>query len=534
MVQNKIIFVIGGVMSGIGKGIVVASIASILKDCGLKVNTIKLDPYLNVDAGTINPFEHGETYVTSDGLESDLDLGHYERFTNIKTTKNSIITSGKIYQTIISKERKGEYLGQTVQMIPHVSNEIIQFIKRDVYKYDITICEIGGTVGDIESMVHMEAIRQILFENQQNAIIVFLTYIPHIHVTDEFKTKPAQESIKTLLHAGLQPNLILCRYEHTETNPAFINKISLYSNVPRNRIFLAPNVDNIYKLPYLYSQQGLHHELLSALNIFGYKHMLQNTGNIYRTLLCLDETITINAVIKYGYSDAYVSLTEALKHAAYHIGKNIKINWIDVRNMTPENVVAELNNHCAILVPGGFGVSGVENKIEAIHYARTHRIPFLGICYGMQLMAVEFARNVLCIEHATTEEIDESKQYPHIVHIIDETETSLGGTMRLGEYVGNTIPGTMAYKVYGTGFVERHRHRYEINTSYKCVLEESGLVFSGISECGKYMEIAEIVGHDFFVGVQFHPEFNTCIFSPNPIILEFVKQAYTYQYNHTL
>jgi len=368
-----------------------------------------------------------------------------------------------------------------------------------------------------------------LFENQNNAIIVFLTYIPHIHVTDEFKTKPAQESIKTLLHTGLQPNIIMCRYEQSELEPSFINKISLYSNVGRNKIFLAPNVDNIYKLPYLYAQQGLHHELLSALNIFGYKQSLQNSNHIYRILSCLDETITINVVVKYGYIDAYVSLAEALKHAAYHISKNININWIDVRNMCCDELYSSLNNGYSILVPGGFGVSGVENKIEAIHYARTHNVPFLGICYGMQLMAVEFARNVLKIENATTEEIDVSNQYPHIVHIINEHETSLGGTMRLGEYAGNTIPGTLAHKVYGSTFVERHRHRYEINYEYKHAFEIYKFVYSGISVCGKYMEIAELTDHDFFVGVQFHPEFNTCIFNPNPILMEFVKQSYNYQ-----
>jgi len=529
--ENKIIFVIGGVMSGIGKGIIVASLASILKACGLKVNTIKMDPYLNVDAGTMNPFEHGETYVTSDGLEADLDLGHYERFTNKKTTKNSIITSGKIYKRILAKERKGNYLGSTVQMIPHVTNEIINFIKKDVDNYDITICEIGGTVGDIESMVHMEAIRQLKGSQCSNDItILFLTYIPFLQVTDEFKTKPAQDSVRALLHTGLQPDFILCRFENNVIQPSFGKKISLYSNVPENRIFMAPNVDNIYKIPYLYAKQNMHKEILTHMSINRFNENLENITKIYNTLENLDDTIHINMVIKYGYADAYISLAESLKHAAYHLGKNIKFNWIDVRNMDKNQVKKELEkSKYAILVPGGFGESGIENKITAINYARTNNVPFLGICYGMQLMAIEFARNVLNIKNANTEEIDPSENSTHIVHIINRDEKNIGGTMRLGDYNGIVTPNTIAHKAYGDEFVERHRHRYEINTEFRDQFEKNGLIFSGTSEDNIYMEIAEISNLDFFVGVQYHPEFNTSIFEPNKIILAFIKKAYEYQ-----
>lgn len=533
--KGKIIFVVGGVMSGIGKGIIVSSIASILIDCGLKVNTIKLDPYLNVDAGTINPFEHGETYVTKDGLEADLDLGHYERFTNCKTTKNSIITSGKIYQNIIQKERRGEYLGSTVQMIPHVSNEIIHFINLDVEKYDITLCEIGGTVGDIESMVHMEAIRQIKGSLPTNdCLILFLTYIPFLQITDEFKTKPAQDSIKTLLQTGLQPDMIICRYENISVeNTQFTKKISLYSNVHHSKIFLAPNIDNIYKLPYIYSKQGIHKQILDSLCITNYNTELYNINKIYGILENLDDTININLVVKYGYADAYLSLIEALKHAAYSINKNIKINWIDVRDITGEEIVRLLReNAYAILIPGGFGVSGVENKIRALHYARTENIPCLGICYGMQLMAIEYARNVVGLRDATSEELD-PQSTTHIVHIINRDETNVGGTMRLGDYKGVVVVvknGTNAEKIYGDGgFEERHRHRYEINTEYKELLENHGFIFSGISEDGNYIEIGEVPSLDFYMGVQFHPEFNTCIFRPNKIIVEFVKKSYEYQ-----
>ena len=518
-------------MSGIGKGIIVASLASILKACGLKVNTIKMDPYLNVDAGTMNPFEHGETYVTSDGLEADLDLGHYERFTNKKTTKNSIITSGKIYKHIITKERKGNYLGSTVQMVPHVTNEIIEFIKRDVENYDITICEIGGTVGDIESMVHMEAIRQLKGSKCSNDItILFLTYIPFLQVTEEFKTKPAQDSVRALLHTGLQPDFILCRFENMSVQASFGKKISLYSNVPENRVFLAPNVDNIYKIPYLYAKQNMHKEILTHLGIQKVNEKLDNITKIYNTLENLDDTININIVIKYGYADAYISLAESLKHAAYYLGKNIKFNWIDVRKMDKDDVKKELEkNKYAILVPGGFGESGIENKITAINYARINDVPFLGICYGMQLMAIEFARNKLNIKNANTEEIDPSNKSTHIVHIINRDEENIGGTMRLGDYEGIVKPNTNAYKAYGNKFVERHRHRYEINTKYRNQFEENGLIFSGTSEDEVYMEIAEISDLDFFVGVQYHPEFNTSIFEPNKIILAFIEKAYKYQ-----
>lgn len=518
-------------MSGIGKGIIVASLASILKACGLKINTIKMDPYLNVDAGTINPFEHGETFVTSDGLEADLDLGHYERFTEKKTTKDSIMTSGKIYQKIINDERKGKYIGHTVQMIPHVTNEIINFIKKNMNEYDITICEIGGTVGDIESMVHMEAIRQLKGHlESQNIITIFLTYIPFLQITSEFKTKPAQDSVKTLLHTGLQPDVIICRFENMTTDPTFTKKISMYSNVQPNRIFLAPNVDNIYKIPYIYANQHMHTEVLKLLNINDYTENLNHIEKIYKILNNLDDTITINMIIKYGYSDAYISLAEALKHAAYNLRKNIKFNWIDVRSMTKHELlkVLEKNNN-AMLVPGGFGESGVENKITAINYARINNIPFLGICYGMQLMAIEYARNVLGIKNANTEEIDPSNNSEHIVHIINKDEENIGGTMRLGDYKGIVRPGTLAHKMYGNYFIERHRHRYEINTQYREKFEKNGFIFSGTSEDNVYMEIAEITDMNFFVGVQYHPEFNTSIFKPNEVILYFVKKAREYQ-----
>jgi CTP synthase len=533
--DNKIIFVIGGVMSGIGKGIIVASVATILKSSGLKVNTIKMDPYLNIDAGTMNPFEHGETFVTSDGLEADLDLGHYERFTNKKTNKNSIITSGKIYQHIINKERKGEYLGHTVQLIPHFTNEIIDFVYKDSDDYDITICEIGGTVGDIESMAHMEAIRQMKGTTcNTNVLIIFLTYIPFLEITEEFKTKPAQDSVKNLLHTGLTPDIILCRYEKMIEKPEFINKISLFSNVPKNRIFLAPNVDNIYKLPYIYAEQNIHKEILDILKIKSKKENMDNINKVYKTLNNLQETININLIIKYGYADAYISLGEALKHAAYHLGNNIKFNWIDIRKMEKNDLIKKLEkDNYAILVPGGFGESGIENKITALNYARTNNIPTLGICYGMQLMAIEFARNVLGISNANTQEIDPSNKSTHIVHIINKDEKNLGGTMRLGDYEGVIKPNTIAEKIYGSKFIERHRHRYEINTDFRKDFEEKGFNFSGTSGNDVYMEISEIKDLDFFVGVQYHPEFNSSIFEPNPVILEFIKHAYAYEFEHS-
>jgi CTP synthase len=526
--KTKYIFVTGGVMSGIGKGIIIASLASLLRECGLKLTIKKMDPYLNIDSGTMNPFEHGETFVTRDGLEADLDLGHYERFTDIHTNKNSIITSGKVYMSIFGKERKGEYLGQTVQMIPHVSNEMKGFIQRDSDKYDVILVEIGGTVGDIEGMIHIEAIRQMIGEfGRENIINIHLTYIPFLKVSDEFKTKPAQDSIKKLMQSGIQADIIVCRYEQNDT-PTFGKKIALFSNVDEQNIIMAPNIDNIYKLPYLYYKQGFHKRVLELMHM---KRDLPRTrwNDIYNKLSNLKSKLTVNLVIKYGYGDAYISLVEALKHAAYSIDKDVELNWIDARHITQKELSAKLKTiKGGILVPGGFGEAGIENKILAIKYAREHNIPFLGICYGMQLMAIEFARHLLHIKDATTQEVDPEHNFPHIVHIINENESNLGGTMRLGDYEGETKKGSIAHKVYGNKFVERHRHRYEINTKYRPELEKHGLVFTGTSGNETYMEIAEIPKNNFMVGVQYHPELNSTIFKPNLIITEFIKAVNKY------
>jgi CTP synthase len=527
--MTKYIFVTGGVMSGIGKGIIIASLASLLRECGLKLTIKKMDPYLNIDSGTMNPFEHGETFVTRDGLEGDLDLGHYERFTDIKTNKNSIITSGKIYMAIFEKERRGEYLGHTVQMIPHVSNEMKAFIQKDNNLYDIILVEVGGTVGDMEGMIHTEAIRQMIGEyGRENILNIHLTYIPFLKVSDEFKTKPAQDSIKKLMQTGIQADIIVCRYEQDD-NPTFGKKISLFSNVNEKNIIMAPNIDNIYKLPYIYFKQGFHKRVLKCLNIK--KDLIKTKWkDIFNKLNNLKSSLTINLVIKYGYGDAYISLVEALKHAAYSINKNIKFNWIDARHINEKDLLLKLkNSEGGILVPGGFGETGIENKIIAIKYARENNIPFLGICYGMQLMAIEYARNILKIKNATTQEVDMENKFPHIVHIINENEANLGGTMRLGDYEGETTKGSIAKKTYGNKFIERHRHRFEINTNYRPELEKNGLIFTGTSGNDTYMEIAEIPKNDFMVGVQFHPELNSTIFNPNPIIVEFIKAVNKYE-----
>jgi len=523
--MTKYIFITGGVMSGIGKGIIIASLASLLQENGIKLTIKKMDPYLNIDAGTMNPFEHGETFVTQDGLEADLDLGHYERFTTIKTNKNSLITSGKIYQSIFEKERKGEYLGHTVQMIPHVSNEIKAFIQRDSSKYDVILIEIGGTVGDIEGMIHTEAIRQMIGEfGRKNIVNIHLTYIPFLKVSDEFKTKPAQDSIKKLMQAGIIPDIVVCRYESDDT-PNFAKKISLFSNVDEKNVIMAPNIDNIYKLPYIYFKQGFHKNVMNLLKLKIKNPVKSKWKTMYNTISNLKDTIIVNLVIKYGYKDAYISLVEALKHAAYAINKDIEFNFIDARNLHEKDLLTLLKKiKGGILVPGGFGEAGVENKIVAIEYARKKDIPFLGICYGMQLMVIEYARHILNIKYATTAEIDPENKFPHIVHIINEAETNLGGTMRLGDYDGIIKKGSVAQKIYGSlKFTERHRHRYEINTEYKPALEKDGLIFSGTSDNDKYMEIAEIPTNKFMVGVQYHPELNSTIFEPNPVILGFIK-----------
>ena len=523
--MTKYIFVTGGVMSGIGKGIVVASIGALLKESKLKITIKKMDPYLNIDSGTMNPFEHGETFVTKDGLEADLDLGHYERFAEINTNKNSIITSGKIYQNIFEKERNGAFLGKTVQMIPHVANEMISFIENDSDKYDVILVEIGGTVGDIEGMIHIEAIRQMIGKHgRKNVLNIHLTYIPYLKVSDEFKTKPAQDSIKKLMQLGIQPDIIVCRYETEDVNVTFKEKISLFSNLKKKNIILAPNINNIYKIPYLYFKEKINNRVLKLLKI---KKTLDNTKweKIYNTISNLDGKININIVVKYAYADAYISLIEALKHASYIFNKDIKLNWIDARSLTKDEIINKLKDKKGgILVPGGFGESGVENKIEAIKFARENNIPFLGICYGMQLMTIEYARNILGIENATTAEIDPDNKYPHIVHIINDKETKLGGTMRLGDFSGEIKKDSIAAKAYKSNtFTERHRHRYEINTEYRNKLEKKGLIFTGTSSKEKYMEIAEIPSNTFCVGVQYHPELNSTVFTPNPIILAFIK-----------
>ena len=533
--HNKIVFVSGGVMSGIGKGIVVASVAVLLQQCGLRVNTIKLDPYLNVDAGTMNPFEHGETFVTEDGLEADLDLGHYERFTGQATNKDNLLTAGRVYQSILDQERAGSFLGQTVQMIPHVSNELVSFILKNYKDYDATLCEIGGTVGDIESMIFMEVVRQVRCRlGADNVANLFLTYVPYLEVSQEFKTKPSQHAIKTLLQTGIAPDLIVCRYEKTTTDPHFREKIALFSNLPLRRIFMAPNVGNIYELPFDYAEKGLCQELLSLLRLDGqYSLQAQPLLSLHRLFRDIQGELHVNIVVKYGYKDAFLSLTEALKHAAYHLRRRLCCHWIDVRSTTVEEMLRTLReNRAAIIVPGGFGEQGVENKIEAIRFARENNVPFLGICYGMQLMCIEYARNVLGETGAHTEEVSSDRD--DVVHIIDPENKEMGGTMRLGSYACQITPGTVAHEAYQmTEVWERHRHRYEINQRYVARLQEHGLVFSGASPDNNYKEIAEVPTSTFHIGVQFHPEFQSSIFHPHPLFMAFLRHAMDLQNNNT-
>lgn len=527
--QNKIIFVTGGVMSGIGKGIIVSSVAVLLQHCGLRVNTIKLDPYLNVDAGTMNPFEHGETFVTHDGLEADLDLGHYERFTGQPTGRDNIITAGKIYQSILDQERGGSFLGQTVQMIPHVSRELESFILKNYKQYDITICEIGGTVGDIESMLFLEVIRQVKCKlGHENVMNIFLTYVPYLEITHEFKTKPSQHSIKTLLQTGITPDIVLCRYEKTSCpEPGFRSKIALFSNLPMSRIFLAPNVENIYELPFLHANQGLCRELLQILGL-AEKHTLNAKPIIYLHNLFqnLHTNVNVYVVMKYGYKDAFLSLSEALRHAAFHSQFRLTCEWVDARTQSKEDIRKLLKEKPhAVLVPGGFGEDGVESMLEAIRVAREDKLPFLGICYGMQLMCVEYARNVLGLKEANTEEITNDNR--SMVHMIDPDQRDMGGTMRLGSYECVLEEGSLVYKCYGKKKTihERHRHRYEINHGFVNALEQGGLRFSGKSPDQRYMEVAEAPTSPFHVGVQFHPEFQSSIFHPHPLFHTFLHHA---------
>ena len=532
----KLIFVTGGVVSSLGKGIVTASLASLLRARGIKLKIRKLDPYLNVDPGTMSPYQHGEVYVTDDGYETDLDLGHYERFTDIKCSKNDSISSGKIYSTILSKERKGEYLGSTVQVIPHVTEEIKNSIKKSTNKDDVIICEIGGTVGDIESLPFLEAIRQFKNERQLDTLLIHLTLLPYIETSGEIKTKPTQHSVKELLNAGIQPDIIVCRSNKKIKNEE-IQKISLFCNVPTNAVIPSYDVGSIYQVPSLLSKSKLDDLVIKSLNIKSTKKKDLSKWTNFEVLESrAKEELNIFIIGKYVHlKDSYKSLYEAIYHAGVHNKANVKIKWIDSETINKKNVGELLSKAAGILIPGGFGNRGISGKIEAIRYARENQIPFLGICLGMQLSIIEFTKNVLKMKNSGSSEF--GKHTNNVISLMTEwskknqkvkrtKENDLGATMRLGSYPCYIKEKSLASKVYKKKLIhERHRHRYEVNPKYRSFIEKKGLVFSGFSKDKKLLEIIENKNHKWFLGVQFHPELKSKPFKPHPIFFSFIKNS---------
>jgi CTP synthase len=529
--MTKYVFVTGGVVSSLGKGIASAALGKLLESRGLKVTMMKCDPYLNVDPGTMNPYQHGEVYVTEDGAETDLDLGHYERFVSSPITKKNNITAGQVYYSVLSKERKGEYLGGTVQVIPHITDEIKKMLK-DVTSgrfSDVVICEIGGTVGDIESLPFLEAIRQIKLEiGSSNAIDIHLTLIPYIRSADELKTKPTQHSVGKLREIGIQPDILLCRTERPLTLD-LRKKISLFCNVGPEQVIEAADVRDIYEVPTVLKEEGLDSLVVRLLGLScGPSNLIEWKENVVDKILNPTHHARIAVVGKYiELQDAYKSIYEALRHGGIANDVGVDIIKVDAERLStsnPDSLLAEANG---ILVPGGFGNRGVEGKIKAIRYARENKVPFFGICLGMQSAVIEFARNVCSMQRANTTEFDKRTPFP-VISLLDEQKrvAELGGTMRLGSYACELKKGTKAARAYRKMRVyERHRHRYEYNNKYKVKMEQQGLVVSGVNNNGRLVEIIELVHHPWFVGCQFHPEFQSKPDAPNPLFKNFLRAA---------
>ncbi len=532
----RYIFVTGGVVSSLGKGLSSASLAYLLKSQGYKVRLRKMDPYLNVDPGTMSPFQHGEVFVTDDGAETDLDLGHYERFTNISSRQSDNITTGRIYSDVIKKERKGGYLGKTVQVIPHITNRIKEFIKKDITNEDFVICEIGGTVGDIESLPFVEAIRQFSNEyGKSKTLFIHLTFVPFLKSSDEIKTKPTQHSVKELRSIGVQPDIIICRSQQSIPLDQR-KKISLFCNVPIENVIETVDVRTIYEAPISFYNQKLDKQVLKFFKLKPKKRANLNPWKkITKIVLSTKKSVNIAIIGKYvNLKDAYKSLDEALVHGG--IANNVKVNLIRIEsdNLKNSEIKTKLKNVSGLLIPGGFGKRGTEGKISAIKYAREKKIPFLGICFGMQMAIVEFARNKLKIKNAGSSELDK-KCYP-VIGLINEwdkngkiikgTDKNLGGTMRLGLYEAKLRNNSAINKIYKSKNIrERHRHRYEVNNSLKAEFENKGLIFSGMSPDNKLPEIIELKNHPWFIGVQFHPEFKSRPLAPHPLFSSFIQAS---------
>lgn len=533
--MTKYVFVTGGVCSGLGKGITASSIALLLKAKGYKVFMQKFDPYMNVDPGTMSPIQHGEVFVTADGCETDLDLGHYERFIDEELNYTSNITNGKIYSSVIEKERRGDYLGATIQIVPHIANEI----KNKIYeagsssKADIVITEIGGTVGDIESAVMMESLRQ--FRNEQgkeNTVFVHTTLVPYLYGSNELKTKPTQNSIIELRRLGIQPDIIVTRAS-IELGDAIKNKISLFGSIPVANIIEAIDVKNIYQIPLKFHEQNIEQIILEQFGLKNNKSNLKYWEELINTVDSLNQEIEISLVGKYTeLEDAYLSVKESLRHAGYSFKTKVNINWVDSESLEKDDV--DLNdifkNSCGILVPGGFGSRGIEGKIKACKYARENDIPYFGICLGMQIAVIEFARNVCGLKDASSTEFEDLCKKPVIDLMSDQKSIiNMGGTLRLGNYKCNILKNTLAYKCYKEELIlERHRHRYEFNNKYKKLLEEKGMIFSGINPESNLVEIVELPNHPHFIAGQFHPEFKSRPTRPHSLFKAFIGAGIKY------
>ena len=536
--MTKYVFVTGGVVSSLGKGIAAASLAAILESRGLKVTLIKLDPYLNVDPGTMSPFQHGEVFVTDDGAETDLDLGHYERFITTRMKRSNNFTAGQIYKSVLEKERRGDYLGKTVQVIPHVTNEIQDFIRRGAENVDVAIVEIGGTVGDIESLPFLEAVRQMSLKmGPQHTAFVHLTYLPWIGAAGELKTKPTQHTVQKLREIGIQPDVLLCRADR-EVPDEEREKISLFTNVVPHGVISMWDVDTIYKVPRLLHEQGLDEQICMKLQLLTKAAKLARWDRLVHEVLHPKCEISIAMCGKYtDLSDSYKSLNEALRHAGIHHHARVKIEYVDSELLTPATV-QQLAAFDAILVPGGFGKRGIEGKIMAAQYAREHSMPYLGICLGMQVATIEVARHLAGLEGANSTEFDPDTPHP-VIALIDEWQdrdgsiqkrsasSDLGGTMRLGAQSSDVKPGTLAHQIYGNVVTERHRHRYEANERYLEQLQGSGLVISAITQREKLTEMVELpqTQHPWFVGVQFHPEFKSTPWDAHPLFISYIAAA---------